>query len=649
RPSAKPEDLSFFQLLPEPKVFGHSYFEQIWKKYTIGLQTRISDLLAKKKLLGLLEHDGTMNYNQNMIIPRKTFIKYQFIENPIASCSSFSCLSNNTPNIKEELKTNLLIGVIGSINQFSNPETLVNVIEDLRSIYPNLNISILCFAKSNEQFQKPWMHFRSYDKLKYLMILKQVDFCVNTWKNKCVIYSGSNKNLDCISSNVPIILPFSYSYIDIFGKDYPLFYNAYDPKLRYTQLSELIEKIIKKQIDMNIIQSRYSLIKKHLNTFVLSQYSNQIQTISNEYGKRNKIRILILQNNLNIGGAQKYGMEIARSLCDEEIIMALTENYDESKEIAKLRSQCNLKNVRIMKYNDLFITFENYDVCYINSVPMGPPEGLNKLINHLRPLCGTLNVIIHNTTNPFSQNIFALKSNIIDNHIVVHSKLNEIIKNTVVHKNILIIYPSLDNFSCKPKTVNHKVLCYYGRILPAKGVKLLLMYWNILHHKYPLWKLRISGNCIPTTREFLDECLKYVATNNLSDGVILDIKDINTAEEKLEIYQNIDYLIQLSFSEGLPYTILESFAHNIPVIHTDVGGVSEVVNKNTGYLLNFKGLPTSSTKDWVPLYNEYFNDNLIVLEKCFSKLLTKDEPVRIDFRDEKFLGSTFNKKLRETF
>lgn len=57
--------------------------------------------------------------------------------------------------------------------------------------------------------------------------------------------------------------------------------------------------------------------------------------------------------------------------------------------------------------------------------------------------------------------------------------------------------------------------------------------------------------------------------------------------EIIEYYSNNPILcfISLSPSEGLPVSMMEAMAHGIPVVSTDVGGCSEIVNENTGVLL----------------------------------------------------------------
>ena len=50
----------------------------------------------------------------------------------------------------------------------------------------------------------------------------------------------------------------------------------------------------------------------------------------------------------------------------------------------------------------------------------------------------------------------------------------------------------------------------------------------------------------------------------------------------------VDVFISLSASEGLPVSMMEAISYGIPVIAPPVGGVSEIVNNNTGILLEDK-------------------------------------------------------------
>lgn len=59
-------------------------------------------------------------------------------------------------------------------------------------------------------------------------------------------------------------------------------------------------------------------------------------------------------------------------------------------------------------------------------------------------------------------------------------------------------------------------------------------------------------------------------------------------KEVIEFYKTsyIDIFINISTSEGLPVSIMEAQSFGMPVIATDVGGTREIVNENTGWLID---------------------------------------------------------------
>jgi len=73
------------------------------------------------------------------------------------------------------------------------------------------------------------------------------------------------------------------------------------------------------------------------------------------------------------------------------------------------------------------------------------------------------------------------------------------------------------------------------------------------------------------------------ASNNIEIEFLGNMKN----PEIHKHYQNnfYDAFINVSSSEGIPVSIMEAQSYEIPVIATDVGGVSEIVNAEVGYLL----------------------------------------------------------------
>jgi glycosyltransferase involved in cell wall biosynthesis len=81
-----------------------------------------------------------------------------------------------------------------------------------------------------------------------------------------------------------------------------------------------------------------------------------------------------------------------------------------------------------------------------------------------------------------------------------------------------------------------------------------------------------------------------------------------TANELILEFYNANYVdlfINLSTHEGIPVSIMESLSAAIPVVATDVGGVSEIVDASCGFLLpeNFQIAQVAS------LIENYLNES----------------------------------------
>jgi len=67
-----------------------------------------------------------------------------------------------------------------------------------------------------------------------------------------------------------------------------------------------------------------------------------------------------------------------------------------------------------------------------------------------------------------------------------------------------------------------------------------------------------------------------------------ELKGMVSNEKVLDYYsQNyIDIFINVSDNEGIPVSIMEAMSAGIPVVATNVGGTSEIVNEKNGYLID---------------------------------------------------------------
>ena len=123
-----------------------------------------------------------------------------------------------------------------------------------------------------------------------------------------------------------------------------------------------------------------------------------------------------------------------------------------------------------------------------------------------------------------------------------------------------------------------------SRVEPVKRVKRIAEAMKELSGKN-----RIEWTHIGSGSEF-NKLETFIKKNGITDSCILKGQMQNT--DVLDLYgkMHFDLFVNVSSSEGLPVSIMEAMSFGIPVIATDVGGTSEIVNSETGTLIqeNFK-------------------------------------------------------------
>lgn len=103
------------------------------------------------------------------------------------------------------------------------------------------------------------------------------------------------------------------------------------------------------------------------------------------------------------------------------------------------------------------------------------------------------------------------------------------------------------------------------------------------------------------------EGLKQEAKNVMRNNPMVKINFLgripNEAVKSYYSEHPIDVFVNLSDIEGLPISIMEAISYGIPVIATNVGGTCEIVNSDTGYLLDADVTPELVQKALLNYYN----------------------------------------------
>lgn len=164
------------------------------------------------------------------------------------------------------------------------------------------------------------------------------------------------------------------------------------------------------------------------------------------------------------------------------------------------------------------------------------------------------------------------------------SKLGEnYLKNLYLKKNIESSYLGTINknlFNEKKKSEKLKIVSC-SNLLKLKRVNLIIETLSVIEKKYSNIEWIHFGD--GEERYYLEELsknklkqIKFIFKGQVSNKQVMEYYRLN----------NVSFFIHLSSTEGLPVSMMEAQSFGIPIIATNVGGVSEIVNEKTGILLS---------------------------------------------------------------
>jgi|GEM_PF-1455997 len=155
---------------------------------------------------------------------------------------------------------------------------------------------------------------------------------------------------------------------------------------------------------------------------------------------------------------------------------------------------------------------------------------------------------------------------------------------TIIHNGVDCEY--IHDLSAIRKTVfksircedweNNKILGTISRLSPEKGVLNLLSAFASTVKKIPDLRLIIVGGFPEEHRDYYLKAVGLIEKENLSGHVRI----LGYRQDALKILKCMDFFISPSLSEGLPISILEAFAAEIPTIATEITGNKDVVRNS---------------------------------------------------------------------
>lgn len=162
------------------------------------------------------------------------------------------------------------------------------------------------------------------------------------------------------------------------------------------------------------------------------------------------------------------------------------------------------------------------------------------------------------------------------------SKTNiDYIKNNypLFYKKVTLNFLGTKNYNMQlaQKKESNFIILSCSRLTPLKRVELIIDILSNVYHEI-IWYHAGDGpekEKIQQKAKKLPENIQYIFLGELSQDELFKFYNEN----------NINLFIHTSSSEGLPISLIEAQSFGIPILSTNVGGVKEIVNEETGFLI----------------------------------------------------------------
>lgn len=183
----------------------------------------------------------------------------------------------------------------------------------------------------------------------------------------------------------------------------------------------------------------------------------------------------------------------------------------------------------------------------------------------------------------------------------------------------------------QPTKINNNTyptILFAGRLVVEKGIFVLLNSIQMVIKKYPNIKLHICGDGY-----LKDELDEFIIKHGLESYICF--KGFLNKKEMLAEYQKADIAIFPSLYEPFGLVVLEAMACGLPIIVTNTGGMSEIVNHRTNGLkvTPGKSLPIAKKIEFL-LENKFEAKKMgerarehVIKRYCWATVVEKTENV----------------------
>ncbi|MFA5778935.1 MAG: glycosyltransferase [Elusimicrobiota bacterium] len=344
-----------------------------------------------------------------------------------------------------------------------------------------------------------------------------------------------------------------------------------------------------------------------------------------------KIKIFHLITSLNIGGTEKFLLTVLRNLKDKYdfSIGYLKERGQISYEIEKFGIPVIKFNffslIKYLKEKKIQIIHTHLYRANILGRVAGRIAGTPVIISSQRSIDGWkkfYHIWLDKITSNYC-NLIIANSNAAKNILIKREK--------IIPEKIIVAYNGVELLEHQNIRTSERIFTvgYIGRLHKEKGTYLIPEIVKMVMEKNKNIKFLIYGD--GPEKQNLELRIRNLELENSVEflGWQTNLKDVCSS---------IDVLLLPSEEESFPQAALESMSYGVPVIASDVGGVSEVVeHQKTGLLIKSKS-PESFADAILSISQDHY---------CYHHFSENSKTKSSDFKIDKMIDSI--DKIYESF
>lgn len=171
------------------------------------------------------------------------------------------------------------------------------------------------------------------------------------------------------------------------------------------------------------------------------------------------------------------------------------------------------------------------------------------------------------------------------NNIIVltqayYQELKELLQNKFRQNKVVIIPNGIDTNKFRPDPANNKgfSMGMVSRFTPSKDHMMLVQAFFEFHKNHVASILKLAGD-----GETLPQIKQLVQSLGIADAVIFT--GMLKEDEMVRFYQSLDIYVHISKGETMSTAIMQAMSTGLPVLASDVNGISNMLNADVGILV----------------------------------------------------------------